>query len=376
MTADRRASVIVNNHNYARWLGEAIDSALAQTHGNVEVVVVDDGSTDDSREVISVYGKRIVPVLQPNQGQAAAINSGFVASRGDPVLFLDADDVLLETAVERAAGALGDPDVAHVHWYQLLIDDESRPLGERYPEAELPHGDLREHAIRLGPDSMVTSATSGNAFRRWFLDQVMPVAPGIRYCAELYPISLARLFGRVGLIDDPQSMYRRHSASGYFTAPFERQLEIGYEVSERLIDSYGRWAPRTGFSADPDGWRRHSWYHRLRAATRQIDGLLPARAPVLLLDSGQSGILALRDRQVIPFPSRDGIWWGEPADDAAAIAELERHRHEGVRHLAILWTADWYFEHYPRFVAHLRERYREAFSDELLTVFELRAQPT
>src|SRR5215217_1250210 len=87
-------SVVVNNYNYGRFLGEAIDSALAQTYPRTEVVVVDDGSTDDSCSVIAGYDGRVVPVLKENGGQASAFNAGFAASRGDIVIFLDADDYL------------------------------------------------------------------------------------------------------------------------------------------------------------------------------------------------------------------------------------------------------------------------------------------
>src|SRR5262245_23561615 len=96
------ASIVINNYNYGRFLAGAIDSALGQTYAGTEVVVVDDGSTDESREVLARYAGRVVPVLQANGGQAAAFNAGFAACAGQVVLFLDADDLLLPTAVERA----------------------------------------------------------------------------------------------------------------------------------------------------------------------------------------------------------------------------------------------------------------------------------
>jgi len=75
-------SIIIDNYNYGRFLGEAIDSALAQTYPHVEVIVVDDGSTDNSREVIAKYGDRIIPVLKENGGQASAFNAGLLRPRG------------------------------------------------------------------------------------------------------------------------------------------------------------------------------------------------------------------------------------------------------------------------------------------------------
>jgi hypothetical protein len=120
-----------------------------------------------------------------------------------------------------------------------------------------------------------------------------------------------------------------------------------------------------------DAWRRHSWYHRLRHLTTTLDDLVPAGAPLLLIDAGQTGIAPSPARPIVPFPSREGVWWGAPADDEEALAELERHRREGIRHLAIVWTADWYLEQYPRFACHLRRHWRVLSSDQLVTVFEL-----
>src|SRR2546428_10583836 len=109
------ASIIINNYNYRRFLREAVDSALNQTYRNTEVIVVDDGSTDGSPEIIASYGDRIIPVLKQNGGQNSALNAGFSSSRGDVILFLDSDDVLLPTAVEAAGGGPARPGVVQKH---------------------------------------------------------------------------------------------------------------------------------------------------------------------------------------------------------------------------------------------------------------------
>src|SRR5207302_4981495 len=88
------ASVVVNNHNYERFVGEAVESALAQTYPHTEVVVVDDGSTDGSRDVLERFRGDIQLVLKPNGGQRSAFNAGLERSSGDLVCFLDADDTL------------------------------------------------------------------------------------------------------------------------------------------------------------------------------------------------------------------------------------------------------------------------------------------
>jgi len=92
-----RVSLIIATFNHARFLGAAIDSALAQTLGAVDVIVVDDGSTDDTPAVLARYAGRVRVLRQPNRGLAAARNAGLAAARGTYVAFLDADDVMAPT---------------------------------------------------------------------------------------------------------------------------------------------------------------------------------------------------------------------------------------------------------------------------------------
>ncbi len=87
MSSDCLASIIISSYNYAQFLREAIDSALKQTHKNTEVIVVDDGSTDNSTEIIASYEDRIVPVLKKNRGQASALNAGVSVSSGEVIFF-------------------------------------------------------------------------------------------------------------------------------------------------------------------------------------------------------------------------------------------------------------------------------------------------
>jgi len=86
-------SIIIPTYNYAEYIQAAIDSALKQTYGNIEIIVVDDGSIDDTQERLKVYGERIRCFLQVNQGASAARNRGLKEAKGDYICFLDADDM-------------------------------------------------------------------------------------------------------------------------------------------------------------------------------------------------------------------------------------------------------------------------------------------
>ncbi|MBE7186214.1 MAG: glycosyltransferase family 2 protein, partial [Methylobacterium mesophilicum] len=95
-------SIIVTNHNYARFLGQCLDSVMAQTYAAVECIVVDDGSTDESRDVIGRY-PAVKAIFQANVGQAIAAKNGLRHATGDVVLFLDSDDFLFADACKEVA---------------------------------------------------------------------------------------------------------------------------------------------------------------------------------------------------------------------------------------------------------------------------------
>jgi len=95
---------VIPCHNYARFLGEAIESALRQTYTPIEILVVDDGSTDDTSEIARRYPVKLI--AQPQQGVCAAVNNGVGAAQGTFVMRLDADDVLEPTYIEETLAAL------------------------------------------------------------------------------------------------------------------------------------------------------------------------------------------------------------------------------------------------------------------------------
>jgi glycosyltransferase involved in cell wall biosynthesis len=103
-----RVSVIVPAYNAAAFVREAVNSALAQTHGNVEIIVVDDSSTDDTARVLALYGDRIRVHRQANTGVAGARNSGARLATGEWVAFLDADDVWVPHKIAAQLAAAGD----------------------------------------------------------------------------------------------------------------------------------------------------------------------------------------------------------------------------------------------------------------------------
>lgn len=121
------ASIVIPSFNYGRFLRQAIDSAVGQTYPNIEVVVVDDGSTDDTAAIATAAGARLV--RQPNQGLSAARNAGLDQAHGEFVVFLDADDELLPGAVADGIEALSsNPALACVVRRCQVVDERGSPL--------------------------------------------------------------------------------------------------------------------------------------------------------------------------------------------------------------------------------------------------------
>lgn len=369
---DTSASIIISNHNYARFLPAAIESALGQTVP-VEVIVVDDGSSDGSAEVIESFGGRIRSILKPCGGQASAINAGFALSRGDVVLLLDADDVLHPDAVETAASVLGGPGgPPKAHWPLEVIDAAGDPVGRRHPATPLPEGDFRAELIARGPWMCETPPTSGNAWSRRFLERVLPMpeAP-FRLCADAYLLGMAPLHGPLRRIDRPLSRYRLHGGNHYWDRPFEEQLARSVATYETQCAAVGEALRRDGIAFDPEAWRRHSWWHRLRSAVEAIVAAVPEGQPFAAADGDEWGTpAALRGRRRVPFPSHDGVSYaGHPVDDADAVANLERLRRDGVHFLALGWPAAWYPEVYPQFSRKLRDEWCPAVREDAVTVY-------
>jgi glycosyltransferase involved in cell wall biosynthesis len=209
-------SVIVNNYNYQFYLQNCIDSCLNQQHydldHDLELIVVDDGSTDDSRSVILGYGFRITSVFKANGGQGSALNAGFRMSNGDIVVFLDADDILAPHCLATLSKNW-DSSFSKIHFNLEMIGENGELLGYPYCREPLPRGDLKRSILKHG--NCLSMPTSGNAFSRSFLNEVMPMPEADwRRSADVYLVNLAVLAGRVGAIDIPLGYYRTHDKNG------------------------------------------------------------------------------------------------------------------------------------------------------------------
>ncbi|MGI8406491.1 MAG: glycosyltransferase family 2 protein [Thermomicrobiales bacterium] len=241
MNQNPLVSIIVNNYNYDQFLPVAIESALAQAYPLTQVIVVDDGSTDDSRAVIARYGDRITPVLKGNGGQASAFNAGFASSDGEIIIFLDADDTLLPHIAGRVVEVFqARPDIVSVHYRLSVVDADGAPTGRFEPPAfcHMPNGDVRPQ-LRTMFDHIPWPATSGNAWSAHVLSQFFPLdEQDIRGCTDYYVQRATALFGPViSLEDEVGGCYRVHGSNSFYRTKVDLD-QLRWNISSRVFNAY------------------------------------------------------------------------------------------------------------------------------------------
>jgi glycosyltransferase involved in cell wall biosynthesis len=232
-------SVLVTKYNYGRYLREAIDSVLNQTYSPIEIIVVDDGSKDNSREVIASYQSKIIPIFKENGGQASAINGGFAISQGDIICSLDADDVWLPTKVEEVVKAASDYPNAVIIYHKVQNTDQAGNLtGQPWPPYKVIRGDISRKVVRTGSWWPWPTSTA-LSFRRTFLTKVMdiPEEGEFRFSAEPYLADLAPFFGKVVGIDQVLSMFRIHGTNIWSNpVDLEKRSLKNHEVRVKVLN--------------------------------------------------------------------------------------------------------------------------------------------
>jgi glycosyltransferase involved in cell wall biosynthesis len=278
-----KASIVIVNHNYARFLKQAIDSALAQTYQDTEVVVIDDGSTDDSAEVIRSYGNRIAAVFKENGGQSSCYSRGLEVATGDLLLYLDADDYLHSHCISEVIDNWNEGCVK-AHFYMEVVDENGSKLNAIVPSGRLgrPTNPLR--MMRLF-GAYCSPPGSGNVYSRDFLGKILPKQndsefrrfEAVHFGGDSVPILAAPYFGTIATIPRILGFYRRHAnAAGGVTSRFDPEVSLQILKKEHqkdlIRDSAWRFtAGQTQIQKllEPSRLKRHMCY--LRLAGRGLD---------------------------------------------------------------------------------------------------------
>lgn len=215
-------SIVISTYNRADWVRGAIDSVLAQDYADLELVVVDDGSGDETPAVLAHYAERNSPrrfrhLRQENAGQAAALNRGNAAARGELIGYLSDDDLLKPDAVARLAAALAaDPAAAVAYPGYLTIDAEGEVEDTVRPIEYSPIDALRLHETVIGPGALV---------RRGALERSGGWEPDLRYMGDLILWMKIGLEGGAIRVDEPLAYWRRHPGSATIQLGLEHARE-------------------------------------------------------------------------------------------------------------------------------------------------------
>jgi len=263
-------SIIITNYNYGRFLSEAVDSALQQTYQPVEVIIVDDGSTDESHQIIASYKTRVTALYNSHLGQCAATNAGFRASRGDIVIFLDADDYLMPNSVARHVENFNNfADIAKSQGYMQCVDANGNEIARRIPHHLSPTGNYAANILNQGPWVCAHTWTSGNAWRREFLNRAMPLPEDQhnKNTPDGCLNTLAALYGPIASMAEPIAYYRIHG-SNMGPVSYEFSVTSLRREIQRMQGNYRFIAERAaafGITVPLDYWWRwkKSWRSNL-----------------------------------------------------------------------------------------------------------------
>jgi hypothetical protein len=225
--------IIVPAYNASAYLAAALDSALNQTRKPHEIIVVDDGSTDETPEILRQYAAPVTVIRQSNQGLSAARNAALRQATGDAIMFLDADDLLLPNCIEDTISVLEqNPAVDVVYSDVRLIDQQGRELGvfsDLYP-GERPCGHvLGELGYRWSVITVSSTTVRRSAMQDIEFDE------GLSSSAEDFEM-WRRLAARSQFqyLDAVTACYRHHA--GQITAIRARATQEGaIEVQRRLM---------------------------------------------------------------------------------------------------------------------------------------------
>jgi glycosyltransferase involved in cell wall biosynthesis len=254
MTKDKEKSplltVLITTYNYGRFIEESVDSVLSQDFplDKIEVVVVDDGSTDDTAERVKKYGPRISYFYQANAGQAAALNLGFAKAKGDIIVLLDADDYFLPGKLARVARAFEeDPRLGMFYHPFLEFDMET---GERR-ESKFPP--LISGSLYDDPKIFLWYAGPGTcaSFRRKFVEQLLPIPENIRMLADGYLGSLIVLIAPILAVPECLAAYRFHGKNAYHSDENQMPVETRknrLEMFQPVIQAMRKWVADNGYT--------------------------------------------------------------------------------------------------------------------------------
>lgn len=209
-------SVVMANYNYARFLPEALESAVGQTYRSLEVIVCDDGSTDHSCDIVAQYAQTcdfIHLIRQPNRGVAAALNAAFAHAKGDVICLLDADDVMARQKLAAVVQGFRTYPKAGMLMHAMQVVDAAGRRLYQMPGAAPDQGWIAD-AVRRRGGRWRNLPASALCFRRELAERLFPVPEAVfRREADGFLFTLAPLLAEVVYLPEALGSYRLHGGN-------------------------------------------------------------------------------------------------------------------------------------------------------------------
>ena len=229
-------SVIVPVYNVETYLEECLDSIQNQTYTNLEVLLVNDGSTDGSQAICERYcqaDKRFRLMNQTNQGQSVARNTGVTASRGEFIAFVDSDDIILPNYLETLMHYMSD-DVDIVE--SQFIVHKKKFLAEKSQDTKILFEGNSEEAVKVVPNHLLSVNPVTKLYRSAIVKAV-PYLEGLIFEDIYSGIGMLKYIRKIVKIDYVGYYYRQHATSTMHRKFTEKNLDV-FTVSDKLIDLY------------------------------------------------------------------------------------------------------------------------------------------
>ena len=232
-------SVIIDTYNYGRFVEDAINSVLGQSvpASDVEIIVVDDGSTDDTPARMEKYRERIRYIHKQNGGQMSAFNAGFRHARGRLIAFLDADDFWHPHKLERVLDEFARSPATDVVYHYLEVIDERGESAGTHPfgkgEVLFANDAYLKHYL---DGELFWAATSGMTVRTECLNNLLPLPEDLKAYVDRYIGCIIPLYARrMALIGESLGRYRRHGSNLWAGKPVRTQDIMDVPVDRKLL---------------------------------------------------------------------------------------------------------------------------------------------